>query len=445
MMTQLDQTHDAKRTSWVTSANGHADFPIQNLPLGIFSPAGRSDARAGIAIGDMVLDIASANEAGLFAGPARDAAETASSGSLNNLFAAGPSARRALRTAASQILDAQGSDRKRVEEIGSRFLRRAADCAMHLPARIGDYTDFYVGIHHATNIGKVFRPDNPLLPNYKHVPIGYHGRSSSIVPSGTPVRHPAGQLKDADSPAPTFGPSRRLDYELEIGVWIGTGNELGDPISIGEADRHVAGFCLLNDWSARDIQSWEYQPLGPFLSKNFATTISPWVITPEALAPFRTAQATRPEGDPRPLPYLWDERDQREGAIDLDLEVFLLTPGLREKGLKPHRIALSGTRHMYWTVAQLIAHHTCNGCNLRPGDLFGSGTISAPEATGVGSLLEATRGGQSPIRLESGEERRFLENDDELILTARTPSVPNAVSIGFGECRGRITGGPTAK
>jgi fumarylacetoacetase len=393
----------------------------------------------------MVLDIASANEAGLFAGPARDAAEAASSGSLNNLFAAGPSARRALRTAASQILDAQGSDRKRVEEISSRFLRRAADCVMHLPARIGDYTDFYVGIHHATNIGKVFRPDNPLLPNYKHVPIGYHGRSSSIVPSGTPIRHPAGQLKDADSPAPTFGPSRRLDYELEIGVWIGTGNELGHPIPIGEADRHVAGFCLLNDWSARDIQSWEYQPLGPFLSKNFATTISPWVITPEALAPFRTAQAPRPEGDPRPLPYLWDERDQREGAIELDLEVFLLTPGLREKGLQPHRIALSGTRHMYWTVAQLIAHHTCNGCNLRPGDLFGSGTISAPEATGVGSLLEATRGGQNPIRLESGEERRFLENDDELILTARTPSAPTAVSIGFGECRGRVTVGPTAK
>jgi fumarylacetoacetase len=444
-MTRLDETNDPKRTSWVTSANGHADFPIQNLPLGIFSPAGGSERRAGIAIGDSILDIASANEAGLFAGPARDAAEATSSGSLNNLFASGPNARQTLRAAASQILDAKGSDRKRIEEISGPFLRRATDCVMHLPARIGDYTDFYVGIHHATNIGKVFRPDNPLLPNYKHVPIGYHGRSSSIVPSGAPVWHPSGQLKDTDNPAPTFGPSRRLDYELELGIWIGTGNKLGDSIPIGEADRNVAGFCLLNDWSARDIQSWEYQPLGPFLSKNFATTISPWVITPEALAPFRTAQTPRPHGDPRPLPYLWDEKDQREGAIDLDLEVFLLTPGLRGKGLAPHRIALSSTRHMYWTVAQLIAHHTCNGCNLRPGDLFGSGTISAPEATGVGSLLEATRGGQNPICLESGEERRFLENGDELILRARTPPAPGSVRIGFGECRGRVTAGSSAK
>jgi fumarylacetoacetase len=444
-MTQLDETHDPRRTSWVTSANNHADFPIQNLPPGIFSSAGGSERRAGIAIGDMILDIASANEAGLFTGPARDAAEVASTGSLNDLFASGPSARRALRVAVSHILDAKGSDRQRIEAISGRFLRRAADCVTHLPARVGDYTDFYVGIHHATNIGKVFRPDNPLLPNYKHVPIGYHGRSSSIVPSGTPVRHPAGQLKDTDNPTPTFGPSRRLDYELELGIWIGTGNELGEPIPIGEADRHVAGFCLLNDWSARDIQGWEYQPLGPFLSKNFATTISPWVITPEALAPFRTAQAPRPEGDPRHLPYLWNEMDQREGALDLTLEVFLLTPGLREKGLPPHRISLSSTRHMYWTVAQLIAHHTSNGCNLRPGDLFGSGTISAPEETGVGSLLEATRGGQTPIRLESGEERRFLENDDELILTARPPSAPNAVRIGFGECRGRVTAGAISK
>jgi fumarylacetoacetase len=438
-MTQLDETHDPKRLSWVTSANGHTDFPIQNLPLGVFSPPGSQDRRGGIAIGDMILDLGAAAEAELFTDTAREAAEAASSGSLNDLFALGEAARKGLRASASNMLDAKGTDSQRTQGISNRFLHKAAECVMHLPAHIGDYTDFYVGIHHATNIGKVFRPDNPLLPNYKHVPIGYHGRSSSIVPSGTPVRHPAGQLKDADNPAPTFGPSRRLDYELELGIWIGQGNELGDPISISEAAHHVAGFCLLNDWSARDIQSWEYQPLGPFLSKNFATTISPWVITPEALAPFRTAQAQRPEGDPRPLPYLWDERDQREGALDLDLEVFLLTPGLREKGLAPHRIALSSTRHMYWTVAQLVAHHTCNGCNLRPGDLFGSGTISAPEATGVGSLLEATRGGQTPIRLESGEERRFLENDDELILTARPPSTPNAVRIGFGECRGRVT------
>jgi fumarylacetoacetase len=385
----------------------------------------------------MVLDIASANDTGLFAGPARDAAEAASSGSLNNLFASGAKARQALRSAASQLLDAKGSDRRRIEAISDRVLRRAAECVMHLPARIGDYTDFYVGIHHATNVGKVFRPDNPLLPNYKHVPIGYHGRSSSIVPSGTTIRFPSGQLKDADASAPTFGPSRRLDYELELGIWVGTGNNLGDTIPINEADSHVAGFCLLNDWSARDIQGWEYQPLGPFLSKNFATTISPWVVTPEALAPFRTPQSPRPAGDPRPLPYLWNERDQSGGGIDLALEVLLATPGLREKGLPPHRIALSSTRHMYWTVAQLVTHHTSNGCNLQPGDLFGSGTISAPEATGFGSLLEATRGGQNPIRLESGEERRFLEIGDEVILRARTPQ-GQAVKIGFGECRGMI-------
>jgi fumarylacetoacetase len=437
-MTRLDNTHDPKRQSWVTSANGHPDFPIQNLPIGTFSLPGSGDRRGGIAIGDMILDLGATAEAGLFAGPARDAAEATSSGSLNELFALGEPTRQALRARASELLDAKGLDRKRVEEIGGRLLHRAADCTLHLPARIGDYTDFYVGIHHATNVGKVFRPDNPLLPNYKHVPIGYHGRSSSIVPSGTPVRHPSGQLKAADLPVPVFGPSQRLDYELELGIWVGTGNALGHPIPIGEADRHVAGFGLLNDWSARDIQGWEYQPLGPFLSKNFGTTISPWVVTPEALAPFRTAQNPRSEGDPRPLPYLWDDRDQREGALDLDLAVFLMTPGLREKGLQPHRVALSSTRHMYWTVAQLIAHHTSNGCNLQPGDLFGSGTISGPDATGFGSLLETTRGGQDPIRLESGEERRFLEDGDEVILSARTPTVESFAQIGFGECRGTI-------
>jgi fumarylacetoacetase len=436
-MVQLDETHDPKRLSWVTSANGHEDFPIQNLPLGVFSSPGGTEKRVGIAIGDMILDVAAATEAGFFSGAAHDAAEAASSGYLNKLFALGAGARKALRLRVSDLLDANGSDRQKIEAIQNRVLHRAAECVMHLPARVGDYTDFYVGIHHATNVGKVFRPDNPLLLNYKHVPIGYHGRSSSIVPSGTPIRFPSGQLKDADAPAPTFGPSRRLDYELELGIWIGAGNDLGEPISIAEAESHVAGFCLLNDWSARDIQSWEYQPLGPFLSKNFASTISPWVITPEAMSPFRTAQGHRPKGDPRPLPYLWNERDQAEGAIDLDLEVLLATPGLREKGLPPHRIALSSTRHMYWTVAQLVTHHTCNGCNLQPGDLFGSGTISAPEATGLGSLLEATGGGQTPIRLESGEERRFLEIGDEVILRARTP-VGQAVRIGFGECRGTI-------
>ena len=438
-MARLNETHDPKRQSWITSANGHTDFPIQNLPVGIFSPPGSVEKRGGIAIGDMIFDLAAAAEAGLFAGAARHAAEAASSGSLNELFALGEVPRQALRTRASELLDVKGPDSKRVEGVGDRILHRAADCVLYLPARVGDYTDFYVGIHHATNVGKLFRPDNPLLPNYKHVPIGYHGRSSSIVPSGTPVRHPSGQLKDPQSPTPTFGPSRRLDYELELGVWIGPGNALGEPIPINEANQHVAGFCLLNDWSARDIQGWEYQPLGPFLSKNFGTTISPWVITPEALAPFRKPQDPRPEDDPRPLPYLWDDQDQSDGALDLDLEVLLITPGLREKGLPPHRVALSSTRHMYWTVAQLVAHHTSNGCNLQPGDLFGSGTISATEATGFGSLLETTRGGEGPIRLESGEERRFLEDGDEIILRAHTPRVGEFAQIGFGECRGRIT------
>jgi fumarylacetoacetase len=437
-MLQRDATHDPKRQSWVTSANGHRDFPIQNLPLGVFSAPGDERRRFGIAIGDMVLDLAAANEAGLLSGAARDAAESGASGSLNAVMALPASVRQALRMRVSDLLDANGADAGRVQSIKDRLLHRAADCRMHLPAQIGDYTDFYTGIHHATNVGKVFRPDNPLLPNYKHVPIGYHGRSSSIVPSGTPVRHPSGQLKDAKAETPEFGPSKRLDYELELGIWVGAGNKMGQTIPIGEADRHIAGYCLLNDWSARDIQAWEYQPLGPFLAKNFATTISTWVITPEALAPFRMAQPARPDGDPKPLPYLWDGRDQQHGALSLDLEVFLLTRGLRDKGLAPHKLARSNTRHMYWTPAQLVAHHASNGCNLQPGDLFGSGTISAPEATGFGSVLETTRGGQEPIRLESGEERRFLEEGDELILTAHTPAMDGAVPIGFGECRGDI-------
>jgi fumarylacetoacetase len=320
----------------------------------------------------------------------------------------------------------------------SRFLHPAASCMLHLPARIGDYTDFYVGIHHATNVGKVFRPDNPLLPNYKHVPIGYHGRTSSVVTSGTPVRRPRGQLKPPEASDPSFGPSQRLDYELELGVWIGQGNALGDPIPIEEAGQHVAGFCLLNDWSARDLQAWEYQPLGPFLSKNFGTTVSPWVVTPEALAPFRIPQPQRAEGDPKPLPYLFDEADQREGAFDIELEVLLVTPGLKEKAKAPHRLALSSTRHMYWTVSQLVTHHTCNGCNLQPGDLLGSGTLSAPDEQGFGSLLETTRGGSQPIKLESGEERRFLQDGDEIILRARAGREGFA-PVGFGDCSGAVS------
>ena len=401
-------------------------------------PHGPDLDRAGVAIGDMIFDLSAALELDLFARDARQAAEAASLGSLNELFALGAAPRQALRARLSEILDANASERGRAEGLQARLLHPAASCAVHLPARIGDYTDFYVGIHHATNVGKVFRPDNPLLPNYKHVPIGYHGRASSVVTSGTPIRRPRGQLKPPDAPDPSFGPSQRLDYELELGVWIGQGNGLGEAILIEEAGQHVAGFCLLNDWSARDIQAWEYQPLGPFLSKNFGTTASPWVITPEALAPFRIPQPQRPEGDPKPLPYLFDEAGQREGAFDIEQEVLLVTPGLREKAMAPHRLALSSTRHMYWTVSQLVTHHTCNGCNLQPGDLLGSGTLSAPGEEGFGSLLETTRGGSQPIKLQSGEERRFLEDGDEIILRARARR-DGFAPVGFGDCSGHVS------
>ncbi|MBR0642761.1 fumarylacetoacetase [Plastoroseomonas hellenica] len=431
-MTQIDATHDPALRSWVPGADLHPDFPIQNLPFGIVSPPG-GDRRGGVAIGDRILDLRAALAAGLFAGEAAKAAEAAASDTLNGFFALGAGPRRAVRTRLSALL-AEGSAER---DAAAACLHAAAGCTLHLPARIGDYTDFYVGIHHATNVGRVFRPDNPLLPNYKHVPIGYHGRASSVRVSGTDLRRPKGQLKPPDAAAPRFGPCEKLDYELELGIWIGPGNALGEPVPVGAAETHVAGFCLLNDWSARDIQAWEYQPLGPFLSKSFGSTISPWVITPEALAPFRIAQPPRPEGDPTPLPYLLDDADQRGGGFDIALEVLIETAAMRAAGLPPHRLSLSGTRHMYWTVAQMVAHHTSGGCDLNPGDLFGSGTLSAPDPAGLGSLLETTRGGQAPVALPGGETRRFLEDGDAIILRARAAR-PGAVSIGFGECRARI-------
>jgi fumarylacetoacetase len=430
-MTEIDQTHDPARRSFVASANGHPDFPIQNLPLGIFSAAG--EAQGGVAIGDRILDLGAALAGGLFTGEAARAAQAASGPTLNAFLALGRSPRRALRVRLSELLMQGSPQQPKVEPL----LHAAEACSMHRPAQVGDYTDFYVGIHHATNVGRQFRPDNPLLPNYKHVPIGYHGRASSVSASGVPVRRPNGQRKAPDADAPSFGPSQRLDYELELGIWIGPGNRLGEPIPIGEADAHIAGYCLLNDWSARDIQAWEYQPLGPFLSKNFATTISPWMIMPEALAPFHVAQSARPAGDPTPLPYLLDPDDQRAGALDLELEVLLLTAAMRQKGLPPHRVAVSNTRHMYWTVAQLIAHHTSGGCSLAAGDLFGSGTISGPTAGSLGSLLETTEGGRKPLELPSGESRRFLEDGDEVIMRAHARR-DGFASIGFGDCRAGV-------
>ena len=432
----LDHTHDRRRRSWVASAEEHPDFPIQNLPLGVFSPPGGA-ARGGIAIGDDILDLAAALELGLFQGRAATAAQAASGATLNPLFALGRAARAALRQRASDILDADGADRARVEGLRARLIHRAADCRLEVPAAIGDYTDFFAGIHHATNAGRLFRPDNPLLPNYKYVPIGYHGRASSICASGTVVKRPSGQRKPASETVPGYGPSRSLDCELELGVWIGPGNSLGEPIPLAQAAEHIAGFCLLNDWSARDIQAWEAQPLGPFLGKSFCTTISPWVITPEALAPFRMPQPARPAGDPQPLAYLSDAADAANGALEVELEILLLTPGLVAKGLPPHRLCRSSTRHLYWTVGQLVAHHSSNGCNLRPGDVFGTGTISGPEQGELGSLLEISGGGRRPIELASGESRRFLEDGDTVIMRGHCRR-DGFAGIGFGECRGTV-------
>jgi fumarylacetoacetase len=422
----IDETHDPARTSWIESANGHPDFPIQNLPLGIFAPAG-GRARAGVAIGDLILDLGGI-EALL---PAHVAAVLGGT-TLNPLLALPAADRAGLRRRLSELL----SEPRHRGVIGD-MLHPAADCTVHLPAQIGDYTDFYAGIHHATRVGRQFRPDAPLLPNYKYVPIGYHGRASSVRPSGEPVVRPHGQQKAADADIPVFGRSRRLDYELELGLWIGPGNKLGEPIPIAQADAHIAGLCLLNDWSARDIQAWEYQPLGPFLAKSFHTTVSPWVVTAEALAPFRCRQPARPAGDPAPLPYLFDPDDQAVGALAITLEVRIASRAMRERGLAPQLLSRGAATDLYWTPAQLVAHHTSNGCNLRPGDLIGTGTISAAAADGLGSLLEISAGGTKPVRLASGESRTFLEDGDEITLSA-VAQADGFASIGFGECRGVI-------
>jgi fumarylacetoacetase len=426
MTCPVDETHDPALSSWVAGADGHRDFPVQNLPLGIISHA-EGGARPAVAIGDYALDLAAI-------GAHLPVAASAALGSttLNALLALPPVDRRALRRRLSDLL-CDAAYRSAVEPA----LHPLDECVMHLPCAIGDYTDFYVGIHHANNIGSQFRPDNPLLPNYKWVPIGYHGRASSIRPSGVPVVRPAGQRKAPDADSPVMGPCTRLDYELELGVWIGGGNDLGACVPIGQAHEHVAGFCLLNDWSARDVQAWEYQPLGPFLSKNFHSTISPWVVTAEAMAPYRIAQPPRPESDPQPLPYLWDEADQAAGALALDLEVTLQSARMRAANMAPVRLSAGPASNMYWTVAQMIAHHTSNGCNLNPGDLLGTGTISSPDPSGYGSLLEITRGGAEPITLPSGETRGFLEDGDTIALSA-TARAPGFVTIGFGPCTATI-------
>lgn len=421
----IDFTHDPERKSWLRDANGHADFPIQNLPLGVFAPDGSDDPRLGTAIGDHILDLRGLFEAGLIHG---DAA-VLSARTLNALFARPAAERRALRQRLS-ILLSEAAHQAAV----SPHLYPAQTCTLYLPAEIGDYTDFYVGIHHATAVGKLFRPDNPLLPNYKHVPIGYHGRASSVRVSGEPVTRPLGQIKAPDADTPRLAPTQRLDYELELGVFIAGENPLGQPVPIRETSERIAGFCLLNDWSARDVQAWEYQPLGPFLAKNFHTTISPWVITAEALPPFRTAPLKRAHDDPTPLPYLIDAEDQAQGGYRIRLGARLRTAGMSAE------VELAQSRAeeaMYWTVAQIIAHHASGGCNLRPGDLLGTGTLSGPQPHEAGSLLELTEGGKTPLTLPSGETCRFLEDGDELSLFARAEA-EGFVSIGFGPCTARI-------
>jgi fumarylacetoacetase len=435
MKTLLDETHDSKVTSWVDSANvADTDFPLQNLPFGVFRRRGEDDkAKVGVAIGDRILDLDGIQSAGLRAAKSLNAALH---GSLNSLMALEGGARRALRRGLHALLrqDASPADR----QTASRHLVAQADVEMLLPAQVGDYTDFYASIFHATNVGKLFRPDNPLLPNYKYVPIGYHGRASSLVASGTPVRRPHGQTRDGDAnTAPTYGPSRALDYEVELGFFVSTGNMLGETIPISQAEQHIFGVCLVNDWSARDIQAWEYQPLGPFLAKSFATSLSPWVVTMEALAPFRTAAFARAAGDPAPLGYLLDDSDQAQGGLDLRLEVSLLSARMRESGASPVVLGQSNCNDLYWTIAQMLTHHASNGCNLRSGDLLASGTVSGADKTARGCLLELTSRGKEPVALPNGESRNFLEDGDEAILRGFCQR-DGFRRIGLGSCRGTI-------
>jgi fumarylacetoacetase len=413
--------------SWVESANDpNTDFPIQNVPFGVFDAGTPS---IGVAIGDRILDLRRCATSGLLP---HATVEACASESLNALMALGRVHWSALRERLIDLLSV-APHRQLVEPL----LVPMHEAIMLLPAVIGGYTDFYASIYHATNVGALFRPDNPLLPNYKYVPVGYHGRSSSIVISGTPVRRPRGQSKDANAGQPTFGQSRLLDYELEVGFFVGPGNVLREPISIDDAESHIFGLCLVNDWSARDIQAWEYQPLGPFLSKNFATTISPWVITMEALEPFRAPAFERAVGDPDPLPYLNSTRDRERGGIDVTLEVYLSSAQMRASGIEPMRLSRGNFRDLYWTVAQLLTHHASNGCNLRPGDLLASGTVSGALKDSQGCLLELTRRGADQIQLPNGEIRKFLEDGDEVVYRAYCERGGHR-RIGFGDCRGVI-------
>jgi fumarylacetoacetase len=425
--------------SWLATANDPgSDFPIQNLPYGVFRSA--SGFHVGVAIGDRILDLHGCANHGLLAGLSEETRAACLAERLNALMRLGPGAWRALRRHLTALLDQEKAGPETQDRVRP-LLVPIEEAEMKLPAEIGDYTDFYASIDHATRVGKLFRPDNPLLPNYKYIPIGYHGRASSIVPSGTEIRRPRGQTKPTEG-EPVFGPTRALDYELEVGIFVGPGNPLGQSISIAEAEDHIFGLCLVNDWSARDIQSWEYQPLGPFLAKSFATTISPWIVSLEALAPYRVPVPERPAGDPAPLTYLCSRTAERDGAdlagIDLWLEAFLESRRMRETGAAPMLLGRSNLRNLYWTVAQLVTHHTSNGCNLRAGDLLATGTVSSPDTGSEGCLLEKQHNA-GPIRLPSGEVRTWLEDGDRVTLRAyaQRPGLPR---IGFGLCSGTISG-----
>jgi len=430
----LNETHDPGLTSWVESANLEgADFPIQNLPFAVFRLRISDESlRAGVAIGDQVLDLARLAETRAFDSDINELLQLCAGSSLNAFMGRGAAASSALRLALSRALRT-GSDLQ--DQLQPCLV--AQDLVEYtLPCRIGDYTDFYSSINHATNVGKLFRPDNPLLPNYKWVPIGYHGRASSIGVSGQDIHRPLGQTKAPDADSPSFGPSQRLDYETEVGIYIGTGNDLGDRIALDDADSHVFGYCIFNDWSARDIQAWEYQPLGPFLSKSFASTVSPWIVTSEALLPYRTEWA-RSADDPQPLDYLDSEQNRSQGALDLKLQTCLQSAKMRADGDAPHLLGESNFAQSYWSVAQMVTHHTVNGCNLQPGDFFGSGTQSGTGDNELGSMLEITRVGKQELELPNGEIRKFLIDGDCIIMSGYC-SKPGAARIGFGSASATI-------
>jgi len=433
--TNLNSTHDVNRQSWVSSANSHADFPIQNLPFTVFKRKESKEVfRVGVAIGDEIVDLAQLEKCELFNTSTQKSLKACAQNSLNKFMSMGVDAWSELRLVLSDGLTKGSALEKQLSTC--LISQRLAE--YKLPAQIGDYTDFYTSIHHATNIGKLFRPDNPLLPNYQWLPIGYHGRSSSIDVSGQTFARPMGQTKAPDAAEPSFGAAKRLDYELEVGIFVGKGNDIGERISIDDTDDHIFGLCLLNDWSARDIQAWEYQPLGPFLSKNFATTISPWIVTTQALAPYR-APWHREESHPQPVSYLESAKNRAQGGFDVELEVLIETQTMRDNNQAPQRLSRSNFKHSYWTVSQMLAHHSVGGCNMRSGDLLGSGTQSGPDISEAGALIELTSGGKNPITFDNGEVRTFLEDGDTIIMKGWCEAIDSQrPRIGFGEVVGTL-------